>query len=73
MSDDRSELLKQSLQLQEEINNIFHELSSLNRQVRIDIDDFCNIYENSIMNVNESAINRATHNGGKTDTRRSPK
>lgn len=37
------ELLKESKDLQNDINIIFAELSDLNRQVRIDIDDFCRI------------------------------
>lgn len=37
------ELLKESKDLQNDINIIFAELSDLNRQVRIDIDDFCHI------------------------------
>lgn len=36
-------LLKESQDLQSEINIIFAELSDLNRKVRIDIDDFCHI------------------------------
>ncbi|QLG73888.1 hypothetical protein HG535_0F04000 [Zygotorulaspora mrakii] len=36
-------MIKSSQSLQQEINGIFAQLNDLNRQVRIDIDDFCNI------------------------------
>lgn len=37
------DLIKESQRLQKYINSIFAELSDINRQVRIDIDDFCRI------------------------------
>lgn len=52
----KSQLIRSSVQLQAEINALFVELSDLNRQVRVDIDDFCNIYENSLLNANETDI-----------------
>lgn len=48
------EVLEESLKLHDEINTIFTEFSDLNRQVRIDINEFCKIREgelNSITNV----------------------
>lgn len=38
-----ADLIKDSQGLQKEINTIFAELSDINRQVRIDIDEFCRI------------------------------
>lgn len=49
---DLSGLLKSSLDLQNEINGIFEELCTVNRQVRVDIDDFCHIRDNSTTQVN---------------------
>ncbi|CAR28883.1 hypothetical protein ZYGR_0U02410 [Zygosaccharomyces rouxii] len=49
-----SELSKSSWQLQNEINGIFEELCSVNRQVRVDIDDFCHIRDNSTTNINNA-------------------
>lgn len=37
------ELIRESQALQNEINSIFAELSDINRQVKIDIDEFCHI------------------------------
>ncbi|KAL3237697.1 uncharacterized protein RNJ42_00684 [Nakaseomyces bracarensis] len=54
MENRKTELIDRSVQLQAEINSVFAELSDLNRQVRIDIDDFCNIYENSLLNANDT-------------------
>lgn len=47
-----SELLKSSLGLQNEISGTFEELCGVNRQVRVDIDDFCHIRDNSTTNIN---------------------
>ncbi|QLL31933.1 hypothetical protein HG536_0C01000 [Torulaspora globosa] len=38
-----ADLINESQRLQKDINSIFAELSDINRQVRIDIDDFCRI------------------------------
>ncbi|GCF00859.1 hypothetical protein ZYGM_000735 [Zygosaccharomyces mellis] len=50
-----SELLKSSLQLQNEISGTFEELCGVNRQVRVDIDDFCHIRDNSTSNIDNVA------------------
>ncbi|GAV55292.1 hypothetical protein ZYGR_0AS06160 [Zygosaccharomyces rouxii] len=49
-----SELLKSSWKLQNEINSTFEELCGVNRQVRVDIDDFCHIRDNSTTNINNA-------------------
>lgn len=51
------ELIRESQELQNEINSIFAELSDINRQVKIDIDDFCHIglhSTSSILNASRS-------------------
>lgn len=49
------DLVKESQELQKDINSIFAELSDINRQVRIDIDDFCRIGLNNTSSILNSS------------------
>ncbi|QLQ82341.1 hypothetical protein HG537_0H01020 [Torulaspora globosa] len=49
------DLIKESQRLQKDINSIFAELSDINRQVRIDIDDFCRIGLHNTSNILNSS------------------
>lgn len=51
------DLIGEAQELQSEINSIFAELSDINRQVKIDIDEFCHIglqNTSSILEANRS-------------------
>lgn len=46
-----SQMVKQSLSLQNEIEQLFEEYESNNKEIREDVDDFCEIYESSMGNI----------------------
>ncbi|CAR64380.1 uncharacterized protein KLLA0_D17127g [Kluyveromyces lactis] len=49
-----SRLVQQSLSLQNEIEQLFNEYESNNKDIRLDVDDFCEIYETSLGNITMS-------------------
>lgn len=59
-----STLIRESQQLQQEINTLFSELSGINKAIRADINEFCNAYESSV-----SSINFPSHNHESSRTR----
>ncbi|CCD26016.2 uncharacterized protein NDAI_0G02410 [Naumovozyma dairenensis CBS 421] len=53
-----NDLLSQALEQQSQINDLFAKLTDVNKEVRTDIDEFCDLYEKSIMfNTNNNITN----------------
>lgn len=55
-------LLERSQLLQTEIGAIFAKFCDINRQLRIDIDDFCDICDNSIANATNANVEDSLQN-----------
>lgn len=56
-SDRVRNLISESQALQTEINNLFNELSAVNREIRIDVDDFCDMCDSSLANISATPNN----------------
>ncbi|BAO41175.1 hypothetical protein FIM1_3617 [Kluyveromyces marxianus] len=50
-SENLQQLIQKSLALQNEIQQLFSEYEANNKDIRDDVDDFCEIYESSIGNL----------------------
>lgn len=50
-----SSLISESQSLQAEINNLFGELAAVNREIRIDVDDFCDMCDSSLANISTAS------------------
>lgn len=50
-SENLQQLIQKSLALQNEIQQFFSEYEANNKDIRDDVDDFCEIYESSIGNL----------------------
>ncbi|CDO94015.1 unnamed protein product [Kluyveromyces dobzhanskii CBS 2104] len=46
-----SQLVQRSISMQKEIEQLFEEYESNNKDIRMDVDDFCEIYETSMSNI----------------------
>ncbi|CCE62217.1 hypothetical protein TPHA_0C00600 [Tetrapisispora phaffii CBS 4417] len=54
--EDINALIEEAMNLQDEINISFAELSDLNRQVRIDVEEFCKIRNMDVSNISKDDI-----------------
>lgn len=52
--DEMQSLLKESEQLQKEIGGLFNKFTDINKVIRADIDEFCQICDTSMANISAS-------------------
>ena len=66
-SENLQQLIQKSLALQNEIQQLFSEYEANNKDIRDDVDDFCEIYESSIGNLTVSTSRMQTGSSSSLD------